>query len=175
MVCCHTRSSCSLLAWANGAHWNVEDEPNLCKLLNPDGSFYNAAVAACDADLERVLRDGLSMEVLSWKMLVEEPTAGSLISQALNKAQSMALRTSELTELNVLSDAIALALGASVAGEVCFESVREKVRAELDMYVDMSGFIDLLELFVNMGPIRMYSSRCWWSLGPSSSTPNSAS
>ena len=41
-----------LLAWANGADWNVEDEPNLCKLLNPDGSFYNAAVAACDTDVE---------------------------------------------------------------------------------------------------------------------------
>ena len=65
----HSHLLLVLLAWANGADWNVEDEPNLCKLLNPYGSFYNAAVAACDADLERVLRDGLSMEVLCWKML----------------------------------------------------------------------------------------------------------
>ena len=147
----HSHLLLVLLAWANGANWNVEDEPNLCKLLNPDGSFYNAAVAACDADLERVFRDGLLMEVLSWKMLVEEPTAASLISQALNKANSMALRTSELTALNVLTGAVALASGSAVAGEVCFESVREKVRAELDMYVDMSGFIDLFEFVVNMG------------------------
>ena len=171
----HSHLLLVLLAWANGANWNVEDEPNLCKLLNPDGSFYNAAVAACDADLERVFRDGLQMEVLSWKMLVEEPTAASLISQALNSPQNMAARTSELTALSVLSGAVALALGSAVAGEVCFESVREKVRAELDLYVDMPGFIDLFEFVVNMGPIRMYSSRRCWSLGPSSSTQNSAS
>ena len=60
----HSQLLLVLVAWANDAAWNVEDEPNLCKLLNPDGSFYNAAVAACDADLERVLSDGLSVEVL---------------------------------------------------------------------------------------------------------------
>ena len=99
----------------------------------------------------RVLRDGLSMGVLSWKMLVEEPTAASLISPAFNKAHSMALRTSELTALNVLTGAVALASESAAAGEVCFESVREKVRAELDMYVDLPGFIDLFEFVVNMG------------------------
>ena len=91
------------------------------------------------------------MEVLSWKMLVEEPTAASLISQALNKAHSMALRTSELTALNVLTGAVALESESAAAGQVCFESVREKVRAELDMYVDLLGFIDLFEFVVNMG------------------------
>ena len=35
----HSHLLLVLLAWANGADWNVEDEPNLCKLLNPDGSF----------------------------------------------------------------------------------------------------------------------------------------
>ena len=147
----HSHLLLVLLAWANGANWNVEDEPNLCNILNPDGSFYNAAVAACDADLERVCRDGLLMEVWSWKILVEEPTAASLISQALNKAHSMALRTSELTALNVLTGAVALQLESATAGEVCFESVREKVQAELDLYVDMPGFIDLFEFVVNMG------------------------
>ena len=67
-------------------------------------------------------------------MLVEEPTAASLISQALNSAQNMALRTSELTAVNVRSGAVALALESAVAGEVCFETVREKVRVELDMF-----------------------------------------
>ena len=49
----HSHLLLVLLAWLNGADWNVADEPNLCKLLNPDGSFCFAAVAACDADLER--------------------------------------------------------------------------------------------------------------------------
>ena len=51
----------------------------LRKLFNLDGSFNNAAVAVYDDDLDRVLKDGLEMEVLSWKMLVEEPPAASLI------------------------------------------------------------------------------------------------
>ena len=75
----HSHLLLVLLSWLNGAEWKIDDEPNLSKLLNPDGTFYNAAVAACDEDLDRVLRDGLLMEVLSWKMLVEEPTAASLI------------------------------------------------------------------------------------------------
>ena len=86
----HSHLLLVLLAWLMGADWKVEDEPNMCNLLNPDGSFSSAAVAACDADLERVVRDGLVMEVVSWTRLVEEPTAASLISQALNKAHSMA-------------------------------------------------------------------------------------
>ena len=147
----HSHLLLVLLSWLNGAVWKVEDEPNLSNLLNPDGSFNSAAVAACDEDLDRVLRDGLLMEVLSWKMLVEEPTAASLISQALNSAQSMALRTSELTAVNVLSGAVALELESAVAGEVCFETVREKVRMELDMYVDLPGFIGLFEFVVTMG------------------------
>ena len=171
----HSHLLLVLLSWLNGAEWKIEDEPNLSKLLNPDGTFNTAAVAACDEDLERVLRDGLQMEVLSWKMLVEEPTAASLISQALNSPQNMAARTSELTALSVLSGAVGLALESAVAGEVCFESVREKVRLELDMYVDLPGFIDLFEFVVNMGRIRINSSRSCWSLGASSSTQNSAS
>ena len=77
----HSHLLLVLLSLANGADWKVGDELNLSKLLDPDGSFSNAAVAAYDDDLDRVLRDGLLMEVLSWKMLVEEPTAASLISQ----------------------------------------------------------------------------------------------
>ena len=66
----HSHLLLVLLSWANGAEWTLEDEPNLSKLLNPDGTFNNAAVAACDEGLERVMRDGLDMDVLSWKMLV---------------------------------------------------------------------------------------------------------
>ena len=77
------------------------------------------------------MRDGLDMDVLSWKMLIKEPTAASLISQALSTAHNVAIRNSELTAVCVLSGAVALALESAVAGEVCFESVREKVRAEL--------------------------------------------
>ncbi len=87
----------------------------------------------------------------------------------------MALRTSELTAVSVLTGAVALALESAVATEVCFETVREKVGVELDIYVDLPGFIDLFEFVVNMGANKGISTRSCWSLGASSSTQNSAS
>ena len=108
-------------------------------------------MAAWDTELKTLLKDGLRMEVLSWKMCIEEPTAGSLISNAINNAQNMALRTSELTAMAVLTGAVTLEYESAVAGQVAFESVREKVRGELDLYVDLLGFMDLFEFVVNMG------------------------
>ena len=72
---------------ANGATWKVEDEPHMSHILNPDGSFDTNAVAFCDLNMGKVLNGGLMMEILSWKMMVEEPTAASLISQALNSPE----------------------------------------------------------------------------------------
>ena len=145
----HSHLLLVLLNFANGGHWKVEED--LRTIVNPDGSFLPAAVAASDGELEKILKDGLNMEVLSWKMYREEPDACSLISQALNAAQGMALRTSELTAMAVLSGAVAHQLESAVAGEVAFETVKEKVRGELNMYVDMPGFIDLFEFVINMG------------------------
>ena len=115
----HSHILLVLLSWLNGADWKLEYyEPTLRKLLNANGAFCDAAVAAFDDDLGRVLRNGLLMEVLSWKMMVEEPTAASLISQALNIGHHLALRTSELTAMSVLSGAVAFELGSAVAEDV---------------------------------------------------------
>ena len=110
-----------------------------------------AAVAARDESLATLLKEGLLMEVLSWKLYTEEPSACSLISQALNSGQQVALRTSELTALAVLTGAVGFELQSAVAERVSFETVREKVRHELDMYVDEPEFIDMFEFVVNMG------------------------
>jgi hypothetical protein len=110
-----------------------------------------AAVAAKDEDLASLFTMGLKMEVLSWKMCKEEPTACSLISQALNSGQNLALQTSELTALAVLTGTVTLELETAVAARVSFETVKEKVRTQLDMFVDQPDFIDLFEFVVNMG------------------------
>ena len=109
------------------------------------------AVAAKDANLASLLTEGLLMEVLSWKIYTEEPTACSLISQALNSGQNVALQTSELTAMAVLSGAVTKELESAVADRVAFETVKEKVRRELDIFVDMPDFIQLFEFVVNMG------------------------
>jgi len=89
------------------------------------GPLDMAAVAAKDAGLATLLTQGIAMEVLSWKMYKEEPTACSLISQALNSGHSLALKTSELPALAVLAGTVTRELNSAVADRVSFEGVKE--------------------------------------------------
>ena len=145
----HSHLLMVLLCFQTGAQWNMPEK--WAHLVGPGGKLDFAAVAAADPQLADLCERGLEMEVLSWKMNVEEPMAGSLISQALNKGQQVALHTTELTALAVLTGVVTLELESAVADQVAFESVKEKVRGELDMYVDQAEFIDLFEFVVNMG------------------------
>ncbi len=145
----HSHLLLVLLAMKTGAQWKW---PQGWKEIFETGGPRNlAAVAAKDASLASLLTEGLCMEVISLKMYKEEPTACSLISQALNSGQNLALQTSELTALAVLTGAVTCALESAVAERVSFEAVRDTARHELDMYVDMPDFIDLFEFVVNMG------------------------
>ena len=90
------------------------------------------------------------MEVLSWKILVEEPGGCSLISQAINTGQALALRSSEITALSAVAGAVTM-VQAQAELSLSFEAVKERVRDELDMWVDDPEFIDLFEFVVTMG------------------------
>ena len=78
-----------------------------------------------NAEVVNVLKHGLRMEVLGWKIQAEEPTACSLISQALNKAQSVALKTSALTAMAVLTGAVTRAKESAVAEDIAYCTVKE--------------------------------------------------
>ena len=145
----HNHLMLGLKCIQNGANWRLGDEWR--SKVHVDGAWNCKAVEAVDAEIANVLKNGLRMEVLSWQIHTEEPTACSLISQALNKAQSMALKTSELTAMAVLTGAVTRAKETAVADEVAYESCKEALRGELDSYVDMPGFVDLFEFVVNMG------------------------
>ena len=155
----HSHLLLCLLAMKNGAEWEWPDEWR--PIFDLGGSRQDGpditAVKAVDAGLAALLHDGLRMEVLSWKMQEEEPLACSLISQALNSGHQLALQISELTALAVLTGRVTLELESAVAGRVSFETVKAKVRHELDMYVDQSEFLDLFEFVVNMGATKATS------------------
>ena len=51
--------------------------------------------------LAEVLEEGIYTEVLSWKMDDEEPTAASVISAALNRPHTLALKNTEFTAVAV--------------------------------------------------------------------------
>ena len=71
---------------------------------DPDGNLSLAAVAELPIgkELAEVVKEGLSVEVLSWKMCTKEPSPASVISNAMNHPHDMAMQTSEPTAIAVL-------------------------------------------------------------------------
>ena len=150
----HSHLVLTLLCWLNGLKWPIPRQPphkdKWSSVLTPDGHLNKDAVASVDPELAAALVEGLTFEVLSWKMQLEEPDAARKISQALNKSHSRSLKTHERTALAVLSGAV-IAETAAHGAELLFESVREKVRNELDMFVDQPDFIELFDFTINLG------------------------
>ena len=154
----HSHLLLVLLAIEAGAKWRIPEdmEPanqaQLKKLVDQQGRFSQAAVAEHDPALAKALaEEGLSVEILSWRIWIEEPTACSLISNALNKAQELGLRTTEVTALRVLKGAVDAQLEASVAEKGNFQIVRQKIRHQLDAQVDEPDFVELFDFVVNLG------------------------
>ena len=81
-----------------------------------DGRRSTTAVAASPngKQLAELLHEGVEIEVHSWEMDDEEPTAASIISHALNKAHELSLRTTELTAPSALKGATMLEMGLSL-------------------------------------------------------------
>ena len=144
----------TLLGWVTRATWKVPDSEKWKTLVDKDHRLDPDAVAAKDTCMADIFKEGLDMEILSWKMYKEEPTACSMISQALNKGQQLALKTTELTAVAVLTGAIGLEMEAKLAKEVAFETIREKVRGELDVFVDEPEFIEVFDCVISLGATK---------------------
>ena len=136
----HSHLLLTLLCWLRGLPVDVpKDEKGLPEgrwkeVVDRHGNLNPTAVAELDEGY-KVLKEGLMFEVLSWK-IHSEPGACSKISQALNKGQAIALKTTEMTALAVLNGTVGMELQRRAAKEVAFETVKEKVRHELDLWVD---------------------------------------
>ena len=102
-------------------------------LCDVDGRLSVAAVAetAHGKEIADVLRHGVDVDVLSWKIDAEELTAASIISQALNKGHGIALRTTEWTSLSVLIGEIIKASG-TLGQQVAYKTLLDAVRMQLD-------------------------------------------
>lgn len=153
----HSHLLLTLLCWLYRLKWEVPKEGGFKSkwkaVIDAEGHLNPDAVASVEPLLAETLVRGLQVEILSWKMQLEEPTAASKISQALNKGHTRALETTELTAIAVLSGA-AIAQAQGTANEVQYETVKEKVRGELDLFVDDPDFIELYEFVINLGAGR---------------------
>ena len=146
----HSHLLLVLRSMISGARWDLkdgEDKPKCCK----NGKLDIDAVAAKDPTYAHYCLTGLKMEVLSYKINIEEPNACRLISQALNKASEACLQTTELIALSVLSGEVTRAANSAVAESVALGTVQTKLRAELDFVVDDPAFLELYEFVISMG------------------------
>ena len=141
------------LSWLNCARWELSEKDLQFVTVDQSGRLdLGAAVAVNNLkELVKSCQEGFLMEVLSWKIMKEEPGACSLISSALNMGNEVALRTTELTALSVLSGQCALQWQRSASDEISYDAVAAAVRSQLDGIVDEAEFKDLFEFVINLG------------------------
>ena len=144
-----------LRAWRNGAKWGLTTSGG-AQLLDQDGklSVSLAATHENTKDLAEVISLGMLVEVLSWKLLREEPDAGVTISAAFNQDHEAALHITELSKLAALIQSINNMKEVQLAGEISFLTVKEKARASLDTVVDEPDFIELLQFVISLDPLN---------------------
>ena len=149
----HSHLIMVLRAWLMAAKWDLKTKDGFPRYCDEQGRLNMTAVAEDPnaTEMLQVINEGIRMEVLSYKIYLEEPKACSLISNALNKGHEIALRTTELTALECLTGELALRANASLSQAVCFDSVKEALRGELDVYVDEPDFLEMFEFSINMG------------------------
>jgi len=150
----HNHIMLVIRAFLTKAQWNIQ--PILAKGLHfcdDEGKLSVAAVAAHEngKQIAQVLQEGIFSEILSWRMDVEEPTAASVISQALNKAHALALVTTELTAISVLKGEIMVQRQNNLGQGVAFQTVRDRVRAQLDTVVDDPDLQEVFDYLIHAG------------------------
>jgi hypothetical protein len=150
----HNHVMLVLRAFLTGAKWDMRDETSKGIIYCDDaGRLSIPAVAAHNnaREMEQVLNEGLFAEILSWKMDLEEPTAASIISQALNKGHAMALHTTEITAVAVLKGEMIAQMSKDVGQQVAFATVKERVRSQLDNAVDDPDFVEVFDFLISVG------------------------
>lgn len=154
MLLSHNHMLLILRAWLTNAKWDLPaDEKKGFTYCDEKGRLSVAAVADSQngKELAETLEEGIYMEILSFKMDVEEPTAASTISQALNKGSQMALRTTELTAVAVLEGECIVQMSRNVGQRVAFQTVRDRVREQLDTAADDPDLREVFEFLISTG------------------------
>ncbi len=142
-------------AFMTGAKWDLApNEDKGITFCDDKGRLSLTAVAASanGKELGELIDEGLDCECLGWRMDVEEPSAASVISLALNRGHEMALRTTELTAIAVLKGEIIAQLSNTDLGQrVAFQTVRDGVRKQLDAAADDPDLPEVFEFLISGG------------------------
>ena len=122
------------------------------KACDENGKLCLTAVAATEngKELVQVINEGLDVEVLSYKMQVEEPSAAAVISAALNKCSDFAMKTTEWAALNTLRGEIIKASG-EFGQRVAFKSIVDRVYVQLDSAALDPDLDQLFDFAISVG------------------------
>jgi hypothetical protein len=150
----HNHIMLVLRAFLGMAKWNIP--ANVTKNItfcDPEGclDIHAVALSANGKEIAEIMHEGVQSEVLSWKMDVEEPNAASLISQAQNLPHQTAMRTTELTAVAVLKGEIIVQMGPTLSQTVAFQTVRDRVRAQLHTAADDPDLQEVFEFLISNG------------------------
>ena len=154
MMLSHNHMLLILRAFLGGARWDLpRDERRGITYCDDQGDLSRAAVAGNrnGGELAELCTEGITCEILSWKMDLEEPTAAAIISQALNKSSQLALRTTELTAVAVFKGEIIVQMSKNTSQRVAFETVRDRVQHQLDTAVDDPDLPAVFEFLISLG------------------------
>ena len=154
MMLSHNHIMLVARCFLTSANWDLtsEDQKGM-KLCDNDGRLSLTAVGkyAKGKQLLEMVKEGIYVEVLSWKMDVEEPTAAGIISAALNKPQTFGMKNTELTAVAVLKGEIIVQMSMHVGELVAFQTVRDAVRAQLDGDADDIDFPEIFGFLMSLG------------------------
>ena len=95
-----------------------------------------------------LIEGGLTWEILDRRMDLEEPGAAKIISVALNRRTSVAMRTSELELWSALRS---LCKPDPVTGVLAFEPVRKNLIDLFGVAVDQCGLSSAFQLIMDLG------------------------
>ena len=128
----HSHLLLVLLSWLGGAKWNVpavaaKGKKDWSRVVDRDGCLCLSSLPDGDI-LKNLCKDCLDMEILSWKMEKEFPGASIKISQALNNENALALKTSDMTVVAVVTGAISTEADTNLSGQVLFEDIKDRLR-----------------------------------------------
>jgi len=146
-----------LLAYLTGAKFDIKDDQGNFKYPCNSQGFLSSSAVAADV-LHKLLRQGLKMEILSWRITVEEPGGCQLISNAMNMPHAAALRNTELQAMSYLNGEIMLHLDPVVTGRVLYDSLKRAARPTLGEIVDDPEFKELVDCVCQLGATNSYIS-----------------
>ena len=149
----HNHIMLIMRAFLTEASWNLEELEGVMKFCDTEGKLSLTAVAAYPngKELAEMVVEGIKCEVLSYKMDLEEEKAATLISEALNHPNTLAMRQSELTAVALLKGEIIVQLSKDIAQQVAYASVVEEKRRELSTAADDPDLPEVFDWLIKAG------------------------